>query len=147
MIAAGKKSRSRARQKLKLEGGVESSLRWGCEKKSSRGRWVAEHIEEIGGAFKWREKFEWNPKIITHKAYLNKQKKQQMQKLKEANIDSNKKNKEIRKPKWKTTSGRKVVGGKWPECEERATTGDNEPGRSQRESIEGRVTMWVWQGK
>jgi hypothetical protein len=32
-----------------------------------------------------------------------------------------------------TTSGRKVVGGKWPKCEEIDATGDDEPG-SERNS-------------
>ena len=44
--------------KPKLEGGVESLSWWGCKKRPSRGWWVAEHAEEIGGTLKWREKFE-----------------------------------------------------------------------------------------
>jgi hypothetical protein len=77
MTVAKKTSRSRAHQKPKSERGIESSSRWGNKKRPSRGRWVAKHIEEIGGALKWRRKFERNPKIITNKVYLNKQKKQQ----------------------------------------------------------------------
>ena len=41
----------------KSEGSVESSSWWGREKRPSRGRWVVEHAEEIGGALKWRGKF------------------------------------------------------------------------------------------
>ena len=100
MTVAGKKSRSRAHRKPKSEGGVESSSRWGCKERPSRGRWVVVYVEEIGGALKWRGKFEWKP-IITHKVYLNKQKEQQKQKKKQTNTNSNKKNKETRNPKRK----------------------------------------------
>jgi hypothetical protein len=58
MTAAGKKSQLCACWKPKLEEGIKSSLQWGCEKRSIRGRWVAEHAKEIGGTLKWREKFE-----------------------------------------------------------------------------------------
>ena len=107
MTTAGKKSRSRAPRKPKLEGSVESSSQWGHKKRPSRGRCVAEHAEEIGGALKWMGKFEWNPKIITHKVYLNKQNKQQKQKHKETNTNSNKNNKETRNKKGKPRFGNK----------------------------------------
>jgi hypothetical protein len=56
--------------------------------------WVAEHAKEIGGALKWVRKFEWNPKIITNKLYLNKQKKQQKQnRNKQTNTNFKKKKK------------------------------------------------------
>ncbi|KAE8099609.1 hypothetical protein FH972_017578 [Carpinus fangiana] len=58
MTAAGKKSRSRTCWKPKSEWSVDSSSQWGHEKRPSRGRWMVEHAEEIGGALKWRGKFE-----------------------------------------------------------------------------------------
>jgi hypothetical protein len=58
MTAARKKSRSHARQKPKSKGGVKSSLQWRREKRPSRGRLVAKHVEEIDDALKWKGKFE-----------------------------------------------------------------------------------------
>jgi hypothetical protein len=43
--------------KTEIKRGVESSSWWECEKRPSRRQWVAEHVEEIGGALKWRGKF------------------------------------------------------------------------------------------
>jgi hypothetical protein len=52
MTTVGKKSQLRVRWKPKSEGGIESSLRLGREKRPSKGQWVAKHMEEIGGTLK-----------------------------------------------------------------------------------------------